>query len=113
MSADRTLTVFAIQHVPSGDFMPARMFRTSGRGWSTWKSGPEYDKPHDPNPRIFFSLPSAVRAQAAWYAGVWGHVQVSDGLFGPEEDGQVKPVPTCGRDEGTLRIVPLYLTGPL
>jgi len=105
------ITVYAIRHVPSGDWMPARMFRTSARGWSTWKSGPEYDKGYDANPRIFFSLGAASRAAAAWYAGVWGSHQVPGGLFDPPEYA-LGVTPTCGRDPGTLEIVPLGLTGP-
>lgn len=69
-------TVYAIQHLPTGKFMPTRMFRSGTRGWSTWipqDNPPERWKGYDgfdKNPRLFFSKASVQRALTAWLCGV-------------------------------------------
>lgn len=71
------MTVYALRHKSTGLYMPSRMGRTSRAGWShwepLWQHTPQH-KPHDTNPRIFFSEKSARNAQAMWEAGAWGRV---------------------------------------
>lgn len=65
------MIVYAIKHIPTGNLMPARMFRVTGIGWSWWEpteTRPGY-LPHDANPRLFFTRASAVNAIGQWLRG--------------------------------------------
>lgn len=66
-----THTVYAIRHKPTGNFMPARMFKQSGFGWSWWE--PTETRvgyvAFDQNPRLFFSFASACNALGQWLRG--------------------------------------------
>ena len=100
-------TVYGIRHMPSGNFMPVRMFKQSGAGFSWWEPSdtcPGY-QPFDPNPRLFFSLRSAKAALRMWLRGplrkTWvdtsGHEMADDFCAGsgfhtlmPADDGTGK-----------------------
>ena len=74
------MNVYAIRHKPTGSWMPARMFRTSGKGWSYWApADPSSDKPYNKNPRIFYTLQSARNALTAWLQGEWVRGTVREG----------------------------------
>lgn len=65
------MIVYAIKHIPTGNLMPARMFRVTGIGWSWWEpteTRPGY-LPHDANPRLFFTRASAANALGQWLRG--------------------------------------------
>lgn len=64
-------TLYAIQHKPSGNFMPARMFKQAGSGWSWWEPTETRSGylPHDKNPRLFYSIESARNALGQWLRG--------------------------------------------
>lgn len=65
------MIVYAIKHIPTGNLMPARMFRVQGIGWSWWEpteTRPGY-QPHDTNPRLFFTRASAANALGQWLRG--------------------------------------------
>lgn len=64
------LTAFILQHLPTGEYLPQRMFRTSNKGASTWQpwdsSAPA---PYDPFPRMFPSKKSAERCLTQYLRG--------------------------------------------
>lgn len=116
-------TLYAIQHKPSGNFMPARMFKQAGSGWSWWEPTETRSGylPHDPNPRLFYSIESARNALGQWLRGPLRKQRVGYGLvdatvpfaeeeFGYEvlaaEDEQSPP-----RVRSHMRIVVLELYG--
>lgn len=71
---------FAIRHKATGLFMPAQMFRSASRGWSTWVPGDAcgyggYNK----TPRLFESRIRALRSIIAWAAGPWTAPMETDG----------------------------------
>lgn len=75
---DRLLTaalVYAIRHKPTESYMPARMFKQSGAGWSYWEPTDVGNKLGllgvDRNPRLFFSHAAAALAANAWLRGQW------------------------------------------
>lgn len=77
------MILHAIKHVPTDTFMPARMFRSFSHsgGWTWWEpheTRPGYT-PHDPNPRLFYSLQSARNALTAWLRGPLTRQEVEDG----------------------------------
>ncbi len=67
------MKIWTLRHKSTGRYMPNRMFKQAGKGWSYWN--PHEDRagylPHDQNPRVFFTLQSARNAKAAWCAGEW------------------------------------------
>lgn len=75
------MILYAIKHVPTNTFMPSRMFRQA-HGWSWWEpheTRPGYT-PHDPNPRLFYSLQSARNSLTAWLRGPLTNQEVDDGV---------------------------------
>lgn len=70
------MRTYAIRHIPTGAFMPSRMFRSRGGGWSNWI--PQTPAPDgwrgcdgfDKNPRVFFTKRSVQNALTAWLMGV-------------------------------------------
>lgn len=111
------MKVYAIKHKPTGQWMPARMTRTSSRGWSHWSPGyvhPVYgeSKPHDPSPRIFFTLQSARNALTMWLQGTWEVKHYPGSHFEPPEDGSPEPnTPPAPRSRDDMGIVELDLVG--
>src|ERR1043165_6722757 len=103
-----SIAVYTLWHVGRQEFMPCRMFRTSARGFSHW---PDPDiKPHDPNPRIFYTLQAARNALAMWQMGKWERTEMPGEMFDPYEEGTPKPVPPGGLDRGFLIIKPMFLS---
>ena len=100
------MIVYAIRHKPTQQFMPTRLNRSPG-GWSHWSPGyvhPEYgeDKPHDPNPRLFFTPIAARNALAMWLQGTWKRDRgTAWNLEGPEDWDHVlvNPPPAPRRRE--------------
>lgn len=75
------MILYAIKHIPTGNLMPARMFKQAGSGWSWWEpteTRPGY-KPHDPNPRLFFTRASAANALGQWLRGPLNRQDVNMG----------------------------------
>lgn len=109
-------SVYVIRHKPTGKFMPCRMFRTMNSGWSHWEpteTRPGY-KPHDENPRIFFTLQSARNALTMWLAGAWVKGQTQGNYFEPpEETGPEPRRPEQPRQREDMEIIPLTLSGLL
>jgi hypothetical protein len=106
------MKVFAIRHKPTGEWMPHRLNRTPG-GWSHWIPGDELDKPHDANPRLFFTLQSARNALTMWLQGKWKRDQGTSYSFdGPEGyDEMTVNAPPVPRTRGDMEIVELELRG--
>lgn len=113
-------TLYAIQHKPSGNFMPARMFKQAGSGWSWWEPTETRSGylPHDPNPRLFYSIESARNALGQWLRGPLRRQSVPSACgyneLGFDERTWVRPCsdaqsPT--RVRGHMRIVVLELHG--
>jgi len=107
------LIVYAIRHKPTQQFMPTRLNRSPG-GWSHWSPGyvhPEYgeDKPHDPNPRLFFTPIAARNALAMWLQGCWYRSQgTSNGSYwDPPEpyDEMTVELPPAPRRREDMEIV--------
>ncbi len=107
------MKVFAIKHKPSGEWMPHRMNRAPG-GWSHWTPGAAEDKPHDMNPRLFFTLQSARNALTMWLQGKWERHQGTNHSYfdGPEDyDNMIVNTPSVPRCRGDMEIVELELRG--
>lgn len=72
---------FAIRHKPTGKFMPCRMFKQSGHGWSWWE--PTETRAgyvaFDQNPRVFFSRRAASNAIGQWLRGPLNRREVDYG----------------------------------
>ncbi len=103
------MKIWSIRHKPSGAFMPARMYRTAGSGWSYWdplETRPGY-RAFDTNPRVFFTLQAARNALTAWLAGEWKREQVvSNSYFDPEPyDDLSVAEPTTLRRREDMEIV--------
>ncbi len=79
--APLSLEVWVVQHEATGEFMPSRMSRGSGKGLSHWQPGPKAlaDKPFDPSPRLFHSKRAAQAAASSWGSGrrKWHHTSGS------------------------------------
>lgn len=117
--APKALEAFAILHIPTGEYMPSRMFRGSSGGWSHWIPGPEPDgwcgcRGFDKNPRIFFSLRSAQNALTAWLMGIHrresGVTHDWEGIPDGFDDHIVDAAPVP-RVRGDMEIIPLQLVG--
>lgn len=105
------MKVYAIRHKPTGNWMPARMYRTARAGWSNWEPAetrPGY-LPHDPNPRVFFTAQSARNALTMWLLGAWkrGTYQEGDWETGYyTADGDPEPhKPDAPRNRDDMEIV--------
>lgn len=72
------MKTFAIKHLPTGQFMPARLFK-NGTGWTYWNPTDGAQKPYDPTPRLFPTLRGAQNALSAWLQGEWQRVTGTDG----------------------------------
>lgn len=109
------MKVFVIRHKPTGKYMPSRMFRTRGSGWSHWEpteTRPGY-LPHDQNPRIFFSWKSASNALTMWLAGRWKTGHTSGSYFEPPESTGPEPyAPDQPRQRDDMEIVEVELALP-
>lgn len=91
------MKVWTLKHLPTGRFMPCRMFKQMGSGWTYWNPYEERSGyvAHDQNPRVFFSLQSARNAKAAWCAGEWRKAKFQDGDWEHGyEDYPAEPQPT-------------------
>ena len=64
------MRAFAIRHIPTGKFMPCRMYSTSRGGWSYWDPAHDADV-YDRNPRLFFTKQGAANALTMWLQGEW------------------------------------------
>lgn len=89
------MIVYAIRHKPTGAFMPARMFRTHGRGWTHWipePEGKEYGlQGYDKNPRIFWTRRTANNAITMWLKGPMEQVNTGEGWDQSSTLETVKP----------------------
>lgn len=63
------MKVYALRHKATGLFMPTKMSRGSGRGWSWWSPGAAGDDPYDKNPRLFFTRKGADNSRVLWARG--------------------------------------------
>lgn len=110
---------YVVRHKATGRLMPARMFRTNTRGWSTWEPS---DKPgygyggYGTVPRLFDSEIAARRAIIAWAEGPWFAPKESEGSW---EEGYYEylgtPVPKGdkkGRSRDELEVLSAELTLP-
>lgn len=75
------MKAYALRHTVTQKFMPCRMFKSAGAGWSYWEptSDKPEDAPFDPNPRIFWTEQAARNARTAWAQGTWKRHQGQDG----------------------------------
>lgn len=109
------MKVYALRHKATGKFMPVRMYRTSGAGWSFWnpyETRPGY-LPHDQNPRLFFTKKSAQNAKSMWEKGEWIQRYSRPTLFDPSEEpiGPAAKMPAENpRQKDDLEIVEMRLT---
>ena len=63
---------YLICHKPTGNFMPAKMFRTTARGWSYWEPTGAAGLGGEPNnPRLFPRKHAASVALSYWLKGRW------------------------------------------
>lgn len=103
------IDIWVIQHVRTKKFMPSRMFRIRSAGWSWWEpdSEEEQHKPHDANPRVFYSERSAINAVAMWTQGGWRRSQGTHHSYdGPEDYDEMEPMkPDYPRAKGDLVIL--------
>lgn len=106
------MKVWAIQHIPTGKWMPCRMFRTSRAGWSRWDpAGSSAEAPHDQNPRIFFTERAAANALAMWLQGMWAMAYTEGDYFNPPEPARLAPsTPPTPRRREDMKIVVGELT---
>ncbi len=116
-TVSKNIEGFAIRHIPTGEYMPCRMFRCRGGGWSHWIPGPAPDgwagcNGFDKNPRIFFTLRSAQNALTAWLMGVHRREVGTSHDWEGTPDGyddhiiDDAPVPRVRAD---MEIVPLWI----
>lgn len=93
MHCKQAMIVYAIRHAPTGNLMPARMFRQAGSGWSWWEpteTRPGY-LPHDTHPRLFFTRASAANALGQWLRGPLQKREVGRGYMSwGEEDSRTE-----------------------
>lgn len=111
------MEAFAIMHLGTKNFMPARMGKHQAGGWSHWEPSDEPGKDYggyDAHPRIFFTLKAAQNACAAWAHGPWKKEAHDSGNYfdGPEYTEEVVPTePRVPRSRDQLAIVPLEILG--
>lgn len=112
-------TVFAIQHIETKAWMPARMFRSYHGGWSQWTPNPPEGllglDGFDKNPRIFFSKRAAINAVSSWVLGVWQREFISyeDVDYGKVSIEIIPARPPVPRKRFDLEIVEMILTEPV
>jgi hypothetical protein len=105
------MIVYAIKHIPTGKFMPARMegSRSGSRGWSHWV--PEHQSSPEVLPRLWQTHQRAARALTAWLEGVFVYVVEHYGEYGQETDCVLQPTkPIIERKREDMVIVPMTLT---
>ena len=111
------MKIWLVRHVRTKKFMPSRMFRTRSAGWSWWEpdSEEEQHRPHDTNPRVFYTERSAIKAIAMWTQGGWrrsqGETHSYDGTEYYDEMELMKP--DYPRAKGDLEIIVGELTLPV
>ena len=102
--------LYAIYHKPTGKYMPARMFRTTHRGWTWW----EPTNIHDLGgfdvevPRLFSKKSSAVQAMGYWLNG--NHRAVTSGHYEDFEFGIETRSPEIPRKPADVEIHIISLT---
>ena len=104
-----TIKGYAIRHKPTGEFMPAKMSKNSGRGFSFWEpaAGPIYTA----IPRLLDTEKQAKLVLAGWLAGKWEYEWSRSGEYGEEEECYIAPQrPEIERKREDMEIVPLYVT---
>lgn len=106
------MKVYALRHKATGEFMPAKMFRTASRGWSHWAPGPKVEAPYDANPRLFFTHKGADNSRVLWAQGVFKrHVGSYTGFDSVEHYDETEVVaPPTPRHKDDLEIVTYELT---
>ena len=99
---------FVIRHKESQEFMPTKMFRTSNRGFSCWRSLDE--QPYDPTPRLFRTKKAAYNAIIAWARGEYvREIEESGGYFDLSETKDFSYYKDIGRKKSDLEIIPVHL----
>ena len=64
------MQIYTIRHIPTGALMPARMFRTTYRGWTYWEPTGAAGLGGEPGiPRFFPTRRAASVALTAWIKG--------------------------------------------
>lgn len=104
---------FAIRHKATGHFMPAQMFRSNSRGWSTWTPGDTEYGGHNKTPRLFEAETSARRAIVAWARGPWTAPLETDGDWESgyyQYQGTPAPGAGAGRSKEDLELVVVELS---
>lgn len=83
-----SIPIFLIQHIPTGKFLPARLFRISNRGtsrWAPWEEKPEFPY-YEPSPRVFYSRNKAANCLRQYLRGKGEWVTVGyDSWNSPEQ----------------------------
>jgi hypothetical protein len=104
------LKTYAIRHIPSGKWMPARLNSSSG-GWSHWEPTTD-EKPYDSLPRLFATLRSAQNALSAWLNGKHYRRQGTyydwEGIPDSYDELTVE-APEVSRVRSEMEIVPMLL----
>lgn len=71
------LTAYLLQHIPTGECLPQRMFRTSNKGASTWRPwDPQAEPPYDSFPRTFRTKAQAEKCLAQFLRGFPEQVEI-------------------------------------
>lgn len=105
------MKLYGIRHKPTGNYMPAKMFRTSGAGYSYWEpTGVDGFGGHDQGPRLFQTEHAAKVALGQWLAGRWGPSHTQGAYFDPPEyEGLVARKPIAPRVREDMEIVAFSL----
>ena len=99
---------FVIRHKESQEFMPSRMFRTSNRGFSCWRSLKRATL--RPNSRLFRTKKAAYNAIIAWARGEYvREIEESNSYYDLLETKDVSYYKDIGRKKSDLEIIPVYL----
>lgn len=60
---------YAVKHIATGEYMPAKMFRTRSAGFTWWEPGDEHLGGYTAAPRLWVEKSGASRALHRWIHG--------------------------------------------
>lgn len=86
MSNPFPLQVWLIQHIPTGKYLPAKLFRSGSRGLTFWRPWDATQISYDPTPRLFRTSDQASKFRAQYLRGTpeWQDIGRGD-IFGPDQ----------------------------
>lgn len=105
----RCFNAWTIIHLPTGKYLPQKMFRTSSKGTNAWQPRDASQKPYSKFPRLFSTKGRASRCLAQMLRGIPEWVEVGHHSWDvPEQKLEYRLLPEHKREDYSIIEVTLY-----